>query len=124
MVDDVAGLRRLSADLDRSAARAALAAAAVTERAAVNVKTEWQRTSTVTAGRMAGQYPATITYSPKLTLGGAAFEVGPEAHGQGNLGPILEDGSVNSPPHRDGAKAADVEAPRFAKAMSDLADPL
>lgn len=104
-------LAGLAADLAAAAAAAPVEAAAVVAKGLLNIKKGARANATASSGAHAAQYPATITYDPDPDgLGG---EVGPERRGQGNLGPILEYGSANNPPHRDLGRALDEEEPRF-----------
>lgn len=104
-------LAGFAADLAAAAAAAPVEAAAVVAKGLLNVKDGARRNATASAGAHAKQYPGTITYDPDPD--GLAGEVGPERHGQGNLGPILEWGSEHNPPHRDLGRALDEEEPRF-----------
>lgn len=104
-------LAALARELELAAAEMPVRAAAVVAKAAVNVKQEARKNAEASSGTHAKQYPGTITYG--IGAGGLAAEVGPERHGQGNLGPILENGSRNNAPHRDLGRALDSEEPRF-----------
>jgi hypothetical protein len=95
------GLTRLAADLARAAAEAPIKAAAMVEKGALNVKEQAIRNARQTSGVHARHYPDTISYG--IDVGGLSAEIGPERRGQGNLGPILENGSINNPPHRTSA---------------------
>lgn len=104
-------LTELAAGLAAAAAAAPVESAAVVAKGLLNIKNEARRNATASSGTHAKAYPATITYDPDPDgLGG---EVGPERRGQGHLGPILENGSITSPPHRDLGRALDAEEPRF-----------
>ena len=109
MIDDLE-LKKLARDIAKAAAAAPIEAAKIVEVGAHNVKDQARRNAKATAGTHAAQYPDTITYG---LLGGLAAEIGPERRGQGHLGPILENGSVHNPPHRDLGNALDEEEPRF-----------
>lgn len=54
-------------------------------------------------------------FSSEMTLNGLfglyAAEYGPTTGGQGNLAPILENGSVNNPAHNNLARSADLMGP-------------
>lgn len=104
-------LAGMAASLAAAAAAAPVEAAAVVAKGLLNVKDGARRNATASSGTHAKKYPGTITYGPDPDgLGG---EVGPERRGQGHLGPILENGSVHNPPHRDLGRALDAEEPRF-----------
>lgn len=107
-VTTLAGLAR---ELELAAAEMPVKAAAVVAKTALMVKEEARRNATASSGTHAKLYPGTITYG--VDAGGLSAEIGPERRGQGNLGPILENGSVHNPPHRDLGRALDTEEPRF-----------
>lgn len=114
----LAGLAR---QLELAAAEAPVKCAAVVAKAALNVKEEARRNAQQTSGTHARKYPGTITYG--IDNGGLGAEIGPERRGQGNLGPLLEHGSRNNPPHRDLGRALDTEEPRFLLEAAKMADP-
>lgn len=99
-------------ELGTAGAATAGAVLNVFEDGAGELRDEWRRNAVVSSRYHARFYPATIDYSqlPGATID---FEVGPRRKGQGNLGPILEFGSVNNPPHLDGQRAADDVIPRL-----------
>lgn len=104
-------LTEMAAELAAAAAAAPLEAAAVVAKGLLNIKDDARRNATASSGTHAKAYPGTITYDPDP--GGLSGEVGPERRGQGHLGPILENGSVHNPPHRDLGRALDAEEPKF-----------
>lgn len=114
-------LGALARELELAAATMPARAAAVVAKAAVNVKQEARRNATASSGSHAKKYPATIGYD--VVDGGLGAEIGPKRQGQGNLGPILENGSVNNPPHRDLGRALDAEEPRFLAEAAEIAVP-
>jgi hypothetical protein len=63
-----------------------------------------KRYARASSGTHARKYPGTFTAE---RTGPLAYEYGPNARGQGLLAPILENGSINNPPHLDLAKSAD-----------------
>jgi hypothetical protein len=93
---------------------------AVVKRAALNVKRDWQANARESAGRAAPAYPRSITFDDPQRKGATIeAEVGPDKdRRQGALGNLIEYGSVNNPPNNDGRRAAEVELPRFAAALS------
>lgn len=104
--------------LQRAAAEVVAESAAVVGKGLHNIKTEAVNNAKASSGTHAAKYPDTITYSPDD--GGLSGEVGPEKRGQGNLGPILENGSVHNPPHRDLGRALDNEEPKFLAEVSKI----
>jgi hypothetical protein len=57
-------------------------------------------------------------------VGGLAWEYGPEAHGEGSKSPGYEHGSINSPPHHDLARSADLIGPALADDAGDMLEGL
>lgn len=116
-------------DLDALTVRIVAAAAGVeregrgiVSRGALNIKTDWRANATASAGRHARLYPFTINYDVTETAGVIEAEIGPDkAKPQGALGNLLEFGSVRNPPHNDGGRALEAEAPRFAAAVEAVA---
>nr|WP_119589186.1 hypothetical protein [Streptomyces scabiei] len=95
-------------------ARAQVQARAVVARGALNVKNAWRANATASSGRHARLYPASISYDMRPHPTGASAEIGPDkGRPQGSLGNLLEFGSVNNPPHMDGARALAAEAAAF-----------
>lgn len=92
----------------------------VVNRAAVNVKRDWQANARASAGKHGRLYPSTISYDLRPAGLDIEAEVGPTGGGQADLAPVLEYGSPTSPPHRDGNRAADSELPRFVQALADI----
>ena len=89
-------------------------------KGALNIKTDARRR--VTGLAHAPAYPRAITYDSHETPTGAWAEIGPDKERrQGALGNLLEYGSVHNQPRPHMAPAAKAEAPRFEKAMQDLA---
>lgn len=92
----------------------------VVAKGALNIKTDARRR--VTGLKHAPAYPSSITYDTKESTTGAEAEIGPDKNKrQGALGNLIEYGSVHNSPRPHMAPAADAEAPRFEKAMEDLA---
>ena len=116
-------LAQLAQDFAQAAAAAPELARAVVAKGALNVKNDARRNAEASSGKHAAGYPATITYSEPVVGPLVESEIGPEKRGQGNLGPILEYGSVNNQPHRDLGRALDVEEPRFLAAAMEIALP-
>lgn len=111
----------LARELELAAVEMPARAAAVVAKGLLNIKSDARRNAEQTSGAHAAKYPETITYG--VDAGGLSGEVGPERKGQGNLGPILENGSRNNPPHRDLGRALDSEEPRFIAEAVKLAIP-
>lgn len=86
----------------------------------LNIKVDGKRR--ISGSKHFKRVAAAITYETHLTPAGAWGEVGPDHdHPQGNLGWIPELGSLKTAPEPYMAPAGQAEAPRFEKAMQDLA---
>lgn len=76
------------------------------------------------SGKHAKKYPRSFTTSMNAGLGlfgnTISGEYGPVPGDQGSLAGILENGSVNNPPHRNLARSADLIGPSFAQEVSRL----
>jgi hypothetical protein len=119
-VEGIDGLRRLAADLDAAAHVAPEEARKVVAKGALNIKKDWRRAWT--GLRHAPALPYAITYDTKLTGDRASAEIGPDKdRRQGALGNLIEYGSVKNAPIPGGLPALEREAPRFEKALTDLA---
>ena len=118
---DVVGAREVAASLGVVSGAVTLGARAVVERGALNVKQKWAENARGSAGVHAPHYPDSISYDMR----GLDVEVGPDkGAAQGPLGNLLEYGSSKNPPHWDGQRALDDEAPRFERAFGEMLDRL
>lgn len=116
MIDvDLSALDVLAVDIGRASAQGVAAARPVVKKAAQNVKDE---TVDEIPDRYWGKLKPTVSYD----IVGLDAEVGYEDRGQGELAGIYEFGSARRDPHPTLYPAADREAPRFEKAMSDAID--
>lgn len=120
---EISGLDELVSDMSNAPGKAQRSVVGVLHKGALNVRDDWrQRASGL---RHAPLYPNSITAD--FGWDGSAYvaEVGPDkSRPQGALGNLITYGSVNNPPSGDDVAVADAEAPRFEKAMQDLADGL
>lgn len=84
---------------------------------------DWADNARATAGAHGVHYPDSITSESRLALG-IEIETGPESgRKQGSMGRGFEFGSVNQPPHLDGARAlpsAEARVDRLADAAIGL----
>lgn len=122
MADDleIIGLNELVADLSFAPKHVAAESRKVVQKGALNVKNDWRDQATGLAH--APLYPASITYDTAFKNGGWEAEVGPDKdRPQGALGNLITYGSANNPPHPHDIAARNAEAPRFERAMADLA---
>jgi hypothetical protein len=125
---DISELRALARDFQVAGVKAGAGVYAVVKRGALNVKNDWQKNARSSSGRHARLYPSSISFDMKVgsaLRGAVEAEIGPDkGRPQGALGNLLEYGSTHNPPHNDGGRALESEAPRFEKALSDLAGKL
>lgn len=116
---DASEIVRLSRSLEVAASRIPAGARAVVSRGALNIKTDAR------ANVSDSPYWARIGQSINYDMTGNAFHstatIGYDDEGQGELAGIYEFGSVKRDPHPTLLPAFDREAPRFEKAMGDLA---
>lgn len=104
----------LAADFQKAAAEATPALRAVVQEGMSDIKDGWQENARATSGAHGKHYPNSITYETRALAGGVVGEVGPDSSKpQGVMGPGFEFGSRNQPPHLDGLKAVDSEAPQM-----------
>lgn len=81
---------------------------------AESLQRDWRANARKSSGRHGKRYPSSITYDVTDDDGGVHADVGPDrARLQGRMGPGFEYGSVNQPPHYDGAKALAVNQQPF-----------
>ena len=117
----VEGLNELIDALDNAAKVTPEQIRKVVARGALQIKKDWQQ-------RWSGHsyipaLPYAVSYDTKLSVGGGSAEIGPDkGRPQGPLGNLIEFGSENNAPIPGGQPALDAEAPRFEKALGDLAE--
>ncbi|WBB73236.1 hypothetical protein O7602_26710 [Micromonospora sp. WMMD1128] len=119
-VDD-AEVRRWVKQLDQAVMDAPDEVAKVVGKGALNIKKDAQARAKQ-IGQHVHRYPYMITYETRRHVNNITAEIGPEVgKGQGSLGDILENGSPTSAPHPHMLPAGQAEAPRFERALEDLA---
>jgi hypothetical protein len=110
---------RLIRDLEKAPDTALKGVRPVVAKGCLNIKTATQRRWTGLSN--APLLARAVTYDTHLTPTGAWGEVGPDKDKrQGDLGNLIEYGSVNNPPHPGLAPSAAEEDPRFGQALEDL----
>ncbi len=120
-MSDISGLDELVADLRDAPGRVQRKVDAVVIKGAVDIKNDWRERAS--GNRHAPLYPASIGFDAGWKAGAFEAEIGPDKDKpQGALGNLLTYGSANNPPSGDDVAVAEAEAPKFLKAMSDLAD--
>lgn len=108
---DNSGLKRLSADLGRASATVQVAARAVVEKGALNIKNDTRKN--VSKHPSWKRLASTVNYN----VVGLSAEVGYEDRGQGQLAGIYEFGSSRRGPHPTLLPAAQREHPKFERAL-------
>lgn len=118
MSDD---LDKLAADLAAAGKQAVARAYDAVEKNAQQLQREWRSNARKTARKTGKSYPKSITNEQLPTPGAATWQVGPQyGIGQGSMGAGFEYGSVNQPPHLDGARAAANVEPKLVKDLKDI----
>lgn len=114
-------LKQVMDSINRASAIAPAEAAKVVTKGAVNIKADARRLAS--GIKHAPAYPLAIDFDPvHVNPIGASTTVGPDKDKrQGALGNILEYGTSKNAPIPHMMPAAELEEPRFAKAMEDLA---
>lgn len=122
MIDiEVTGLHELIATLDQGQRGIDPAVRGVVQRGCLNIKRDWQQRWSGIGHAPA--LPAAVTYDTTETAGEVRGEVGPDkGRRQGALGNIIEFGTTKNAPIPGGLPAAAAEAPRFQKALTDVAE--
>lgn len=117
---EIDGLAPLIADLTEAPRRVRSKVDGVVRKGAVNMVRDWQQRASGLAH--APRYPDSIGFSAGWKGAGYEAEIGPDKLlPQGALGNLITFGSVHNPPSGDDVAVADAEAPRFEKAIADLA---
>jgi hypothetical protein len=117
---DTSEVHDLARVFGRAAGSAAKDVRPVVQKGLLNIKTGARRR--VAGIRHAPSYPAAITYESHDTPTGARGEVGPDKEKrQGALGNIFEHGTVKNAPIPHMLPEANLEEPRFNKALQDVA---
>lgn len=118
---DVSEMLALAADLDRRGTNIQRGVYPMVRDHAQQLREEWRANAAATAGTHGRLYPASITAEARVVFGAAEWEIGPETSlPQGRMGRGFEFGSVNQPPHLDGARATAAIEPRFVAAAERL----
>jgi len=120
----VEGLREWQETLHEAIELVPEETAKVVGRGCLNVKREWQ--SRWKGHPHISHLPYTINYDVETTREDVSGQVGPDLNrgGQAPLGGVIEYGSPTSAPIPGGLPALELEAPRFEKALADMAEKL
>lgn len=123
---DFSEIRAFAADLGKVSTAVALGVSGVVAKAAVNTKTTMRADMSKSAHF--GQVARSINYDQRNGLGFSEAEIGPETGGRvvGDLAHIAYFGGARGGGGsvRDPQDAANEEAPKFEKALLNLADGL
>lgn len=93
------------------------------EKHATELRNQWRDNARATGRRHATHYVKAITAEQLPTADAATWEIGPDSSmKQGQMS--FEYGSVNQPPHLDGARAAVQQEPLFIRDMENILDGL
>ena len=115
---DASDCRRLAAELGKVGAKGALAADAALAAGAKVLEQAWRANAAATSGEHGKHYPNSIDTERAGGLRAIEYEIGPNP-GKPQGGMSFEEGSVNQPPHLDGAKAADANLPAISEKVAD-----
>ena len=117
MTDGAAEVRKLAADLSAVSAKMVGPMRKVFDESGALLARTWADNARATSGTHGKHYPNSIDHELVASFG-IAVEVGPNsAKPQGSMGRGFEFGSVNQPPHLDGAKAMDKVEPLVVRAV-------
>lgn len=115
----------LAADLLKAAAKSVVETRAITQKAALNIKTQAKANVQQSAPAHNAHAHQAITYDTKIGATAIDAEIGYDKDKRGGaLGNILEYGSRNNEPHRDLGRALDDEEPRFVDFLTRMAEGL
>jgi hypothetical protein len=116
---DTRALVALAVDLGKAPGRMTQAVTSAAEESGNQLRDQWR--SNIQASSPEGHLkwlPDAVTSEMKFGLGTIGVEVGPDtSKKQGALGKGDEYGSVNTPAHMSGHKAADVATPGFERSL-------
>lgn len=112
---DTSELRTLSASLGRASGATIQAARQVIAKGALNIKNETRENVSKS------DYWKRLAHTVNYEQVGLWAEIGYDDVGQGELAGVYEFGTARRDPHPTLIPAFDHEAPRFEKAMGDLA---
>jgi hypothetical protein len=119
MAFDTRQLDALQHDLGRVPVMAVEAVLSAVKESSTAMREEWAGNVRETGGSHLPWLPDAITSEQTIAgFGDISFEVGPETgKRQGALGKGDEYGSVNTPAHMNGHRAADAIEPRYTRAL-------
>ncbi len=115
---DVGGLEALATDLANAPIAVAKASREVVEETAIDLRDDWRKNATETAGRHGKHYPKSIRHR-MLGFTAIEAEIGP-TEGMKQAAMSFEYGSRNQPAHLDGQRALDENGPRLARRIEAL----
>jgi hypothetical protein len=121
-MSDISGLNELVRDFMTAPLNAQRKANQAVRDAARGVEAKWRQQAAFS--RHAPLYPASITHDIEWKGAAVEAEIGPDKDlPQGALGNLIEYGSVNNPPHADGAAALQAQRISFEQALDKAVEP-
>lgn len=114
---DTSALTALGVEISAGAAEMAKAARSLVQESAMDLRDDWRKNATETAGQHGKHYPRTI--QSRIGWSGLAAEIAPDA-GMRQGGMSFEFGSSKQPPHLDGQRALDDNSSKFARRVAAL----
>lgn len=122
---DASEIYKLAADLSGVGAKSVPALRGGMSQAGKVVERAWRNNAIQTSGEHGKHYPDSIDSELVFNLTGVSVDVGPNAaKKQGSMGKGFEFGSVNQPPHLDGARALSDNEAAVERVIANTLDPL
>lgn len=114
---DASGLGGLATEITAGAEELGVAARDLVDETATGIERDWRKNATETAGRHGKHYPRSI--KKHMLADGLTAEIEPD-EGMRQGGMSFEFGSSKQPPHLDGQRALDDNAPKFVRRIAAL----
>lgn len=122
---DASEIYKLAADLSGVGAKSIPALRAGMAEAGKTVERAWRNNAIQTSGEHGKHYPDSIDSELVFNLSGVSVDIGPNAaKKQGSMGAGFEFGSMNQPPHLDGARALSDNEAQVERVIANTLDPL
>lgn len=122
---DASEIYKLAADLSAVGAKSIPALRGGMTAAGELVERAWRNNAIVTSGEHGKHYPDSIDSELVFNLSGVSVDIGPNsAKKQGSMGRGFEFGSINQPPHLDGARALSDNEAAVERVIANTVDPL
>lgn len=122
---DASEIYALAADLTEVGAKSVPTLRGGMAEAGEMVERAWRNNAVQTSGEHGRHYPDSIDSELVFSLTGVSVDIGPNsAMKQGSMGKGFEFGSVNQPPHLDGARALADNEHQVERLVAQALDPL